>query len=91
MTVCATNVRKHHTWQFFQNRVLLNEDQKIIANQALCRSCRNENKGMESETSKCEFTDQQNIESDHHSSSSSKDHDFNKHLDKVEKDQMKAS
>jgi len=34
-------------------------------------------KELESETSQREFADQQNIEADHNSSSSSKDHDFN--------------
>ena len=44
---------------------------------------------LESETSQSEFAEQQNIEADHHSCWSSEDHDFEKYLDKVEKDQMK--
>jgi len=42
-------------------------------------------KELESETSQREFADQQNIEADHNSSSSSKDHDFKQYLDMLEK------
>jgi len=45
-------------------------------------------KGLESEISPSEFIEQPNIEADY-SSSSGKDHDFNKYLDKVEKYQIK--
>ena len=38
-------------------------------------------KGLESKASQREFIDQQNIEADHHSSSSCADHDFIKYLD----------
>ena len=77
------------TFGNFANRVLLNKDQKITAKQALCLIAM-KIKGQESESSQSQFTDQQNIEADHHySSSSSEDHDFNKYLGKVENDQMK--
>jgi len=66
------------------NQVLLNENQKMIAKEALCRLAM-KIKGLESETSRSEFSEQPNIEADH-SSSSGEDHDFNKYLDKVEKD-----
>jgi len=69
------------------NRVLLNENQKIIAKHALCRLAV-KLKGLESETSHSELTDQPNIEADH-SSSCSEDQDFNKYLNKMEKCQIK--
>jgi len=59
----------------------------MIAKEALCRLAM-KIKGLESETSQSEFSEQPNIEADH-SSSSGEDHDFNKYLDKVEKDQIK--
>jgi len=65
-----------------------NEDQKIRAKQALCRLAI-KLKGLESPTSQSEFTDQRNIEADHHSSSFIEVHDFNKYVAKVGKDKMK--
>jgi len=67
---------------------VLNEDQKIRAKQALRRLAM-KIKGLESPTSQSEFTDQRNIEADHHSSSSIEVQDFNKHVAKVGKDKMK--